>query len=132
MWTCRPIRGEEIANDQSVDDNSDSMVFLGIEGDFLIDRHNRPINAQADEPFATYGFEKPCVLSFALGNDGGEEGDFLSLGHTRNRLRDFTRGLFLECLQTDAAVHLSDFCPEEPHVIVDFRHGAHSRARVPR
>ena len=127
--------GEPVAgirpDHQTVDDNLDVVLELLVERGHRVDVVQRPVDLDPGETLLLQVPELPAVLALAAADDRGEQvdpGAFLHLLHAVDHLRD---RLALDRKAGGGRVGDADAREEEPHVVVDFRHGAHRGARVP-
>ena len=119
-------------HDQPVDDDLDRMLELLVELDLLLQQALVTVDLHAGEALVAQPLQELAILALAVADDRCVDGELRSLGKRQNLVDDRLDRLAGDRPPADRAVRLADAGVEQPQIVVDLRHRADRRARVPR
>ena len=112
-----------VLNDDAVDDHLDGVLVLLGELGRVGELHGFAVHAGARVALGEQVLEEVHELALTCADDGRED---LQAGAFRvflQNIHDLLRGLLGDFFTADGAVRVTDTCPEQTHVVVDFGDG---------
>ena len=115
---------------QPVHDHLDVVLEVLVERRHGVDVVQRPVHLDPGEALLLELAELLAVLALASAHDGREQVDPRAFVHRLHAVDHLGDRLALDRKAGRGRIGDADAREQEPHVVVDFRHRAHRRARV--
>ncbi len=126
------IAGCAVADRQAVDDHIDAVLVLLVEADLLVEVAQLAVDPDADEARLLGPCQHLLVLALPVSDERRHDHQARSLREVVELVDHLLHRLARDLPAADGAVHAPDAGEQEAQVVVDLRHGAHRRPRVPR
>ena len=110
----------------------DLVLQLLVERRDLIDLVELAVHFRARKTFALQFGEFFFILALAVADDGGEQQQFRALLHRHHAVHHLRDVLRLDRQAGRGRIRHPGARPEQAHVVMDFRHRPHGRARIMR
>ncbi len=118
------------AEDETVDDNLDIVLFVLFEGNLLAEVIHVPVGADADIAGLARILENLDMLALFAADDRRHDLHARPLAQRHELVDDLVDGLLADLLAAVRAVRRADARPEQAQIVVHLRHRADSGAGV--
>jgi hypothetical protein len=119
-------------HDEPVDDDLDRVLELLVEDDLLLEQPLLAVDLHAREAVAAHLLEDVLELALAVADDRRVHREPCPLVEPKHLLDDLVERLACDRAPADRAVWPADARVQQAEVVVDLRHRADGRARIPR
>ena len=123
-------RQDTVLDDQAVDDDVDSVLFIFIQGDIVGQEIDFAVDADADIAIFDQPGQELLMSPLSPVDDRRHDHDLLAFAEGHNGIGHLLDGLLTDGLTAFRAVGLADTGVEQAQVIVDFRDRPYCRPGI--